>query len=200
MTTAFLAFLANHLPIRHMQEISDFRVSQSIFLAGGLALVASFATTLKYLEPLDADLPPLVQFEAFNAMSDGPRLMLKGWAKPEHWGTWTDGPRAVLNVSLHRKPATDVRVFLKGIIYPRDTSIPQAIEVLVNDKPVTVIERNHGSDLYGGNFDIPRSVAMTRTPMTIEFVVKNPMSPLSLGTSDDTRKLGLGLESIELAY
>ena len=166
----------------------------------GFALVTSFLGTLAFLEPPVRTPPPVFQFEAFNTMSDGPRLLLKGWSKPEHWGTWTNGPRANLNWSLDRQPTTDIRVLVKGYIYPRDANIRQAIQVLVNDKPVTVIERNHEGDIYGGNFDIPRSVALSRDPMRIEFVVENPMSPLSLGDSDDARKLGLGLESIELAY
>ena len=183
-----------------MQETLDSRKFLILASLAALALAASFLGTLKFLERAERVPPLFARFESFNSTSDGPRLLFKGWSKPEHWGTWTDGAHAELNWLLDRRPASDVRVWLKGVIYPRNADISQAIRVVVNNTPVAMIERNFEGDLYGANFDIPKAVALARNPMRIEFVVANPTSPISIGDGEDSRKLGLGLQSLELVY
>jgi hypothetical protein len=185
-----------------MQAASYLRSDATLVSTVGLALVASFFGTLALLKWLDGapQRPEIIYVQGFDAQSSGPKLFLSGWSKPEHWGTWTDGARAKLRWSLDHRPAADIHASVKGIIYPSVFSKRQSIKVVVNNTPVAVLEKNASGELYGGNFSIPNSVAVAQTPMRIEFVIDKPVSPRSLGEGDDDRKLGLGLESIELAY
>jgi hypothetical protein len=105
-----------------------------------------------------------------------------------------------LHIPLEGRPRSDLRVWIKGRIYPWYAQIKQSVGVSVNGTAVALIKRNYEGDLYGATFTIPAKLATARSPMEIVFDIKNPTTPKSIGDNSDSRELGLGLGSIEIEY
>jgi len=122
-----------------------------------------------------------------------------GWAYPEDWGVWSEGNSAKITVPLIDPKLSLLSINIAGFIADRQTSqevkiildgIEQKNITLTNSNPVNVV------------IEIPCDAKVSnkcirhRDYLTLEFKIKNPVSPKDLGVGDDMRKLGVGLRSI----
>ena len=107
-----------------------------------------------------------------------------GWSKPESWGTWTTGSTTCLKMSL------DVEDNLL---------LHLNIRLLFNSNPVNVYVNDIFAGRYrfksGDNVVYISKELFPNNNLNIRFEFKDIKSPKDLGKSEDTRKLGIGVES-----
>lgn len=172
----------------------------------GVALLAVSAAALGFwatgqvMDGATSPVSSIVETELFGAGPKQTSVARSGWYPAEEWGAWSSGSVAVVEWPLAGRPSADVLMQIAGRIFPYFADLPQSIRVLVNETPVAVLTRNYEGQLYGANFRIPAQVATARTPMKIEFRIANPTAPSAVIKSNDHRKIGLGIESIQLRY
>jgi hypothetical protein len=134
--------------------------------------------------------------ERLNFAKQLPYLSRTGWSDPESWGTWTDGNAASLFVVLPVVPTTDMELRLEGHGFVDAQHPVQSVFVFVNGKQIGVL--NYASSKTLSNtLVVPRAVFVDRN-VEIELMPRNVIAPSDAGASKDTRRLGLGVGSIEL--
>lgn len=112
-----------------------------------------------------------------------------GWATPESWGTWTLGPKADLYLGV--QPASTDMV-LQAMVQPFvGRRAEQEVKVSIDGAPAAtwIIPAGEAREMTA---PIPQAVTRDGV-MRITFEIAHPSSPKELGTSTDTRQLGMGL-------
>jgi len=119
-----------------------------------------------------------------------------GWSIPETWGTWSDGNQAFLTIPcppIGNNYSTPIlfEMELVPVTMPTNSHITIHINIddnllwsgsLINDDIISII--------------LPAEVCRSNNIVKIEILIDNPISPLLLGLSEDSRKLGIGLKRI----
>jgi len=125
-------------------------------------------------------------------------LLASGWSKPEDWGTWSEGPRAVLRFRVPADVQEPLTVCLEAGAFVYGTHRRQETIVSVRQREVArwgfdSHERRPESIVLSGDLFLPeRLVELTFTNLT-------PASPKSAGLNDDPRILGLSLGWLSIA-
>jgi hypothetical protein len=170
----------------------------------GLGVVAGvlfgFLAVLRLLDGSSEPMESASVREVFTVRSPGVRLLGRGWAPPESWGTWSIGPAAELALDLQHTPAEVVRLSLEARAFPHQPNNRQKINVVVNGVRLAVLEPNPEGVLRSSALDIPAKVASAAKPMRIVFEIARPSSPKDLNVGQDTRKLGIGLTGLSVEY
>ena len=132
------------------------------------------------------------RFDMASASAHG--LMLVGdWSGLEEWGVWSAGDQADLIIAASALP----RKFSLEIatrIFPPRTLREQRIHILdAAGRKLATISNNEPAN--------PVTIPIERTggpdeQIRLTFQVDAPVSPLELGAGDDSRRLGVGLESV----
>jgi len=138
-------------------------------------------------------LPYNVSFRCENA-DLGKLLSSSGFSKPEPWGTWSAAREVSLqfNFSDQVPVAATISLLFRALATPDH---PQSFEFLWNSKTL-------GKTLCTGfaecrqRYDVS-SLMHKKNILTIK--VPDAVTPQSLGINQDTRLLGIGMTSIELA-
>ena len=142
--------------------------------------------------------PEILVDSSFGA--NGLNLQATGWSTPEPWGTWSDGkfaslapiplPQAVKNRELLLK--VDVRPL---IAKPGQTQIARvsANGIVVANWLFTAANPERTAVAI-----IPRRALEHNDSLALSFELPEAVSPASFGLSQDTRKLGIGIEHIEI--
>ena len=124
---------------------------------------------------------------------DGAKTIGRGWAYPEDWGVWSEGAKASLTLLLPNQPTLEK---VQSLILDLKTFAPgQVIQIMLNDRQVKVFK-----PLVPGvsQLEVPiNSGDRAADFIRLDFVIKHPVSPESLGLGDDPRKLGVGLISAQ---
>jgi sulfatase maturation enzyme AslB (radical SAM superfamily) len=121
-----------------------------------------------------------------------------GWSEPEEWGRWTLGKESTLKVSLptYSSPGVKMVTTFKALLSPEGPD--QSVTVLANGQPVAEWSLCHGDD--SGQTQrtvfIPEHLLNEKDTLQVSFGVSTPMSPRSLGISEDPRDLGLAVSNI----
>ena len=124
---------------------------------------------------------------------------MNGWASPEPWGTWSEGDTALLRLELSKTTKNDVELLIEGHAYLSDKHTSQEIDILVNKQYVATLKYDLQSKGEIRAVKIPNHLVLENNGhLLIKFNFKNPISPAELGLSDDARRLGLGIVSMEL--
>lgn len=121
----------------------------------------------------------------------------KGWSTPEAWGTWSEDDLASLRIDVSLMETGNLQMMLEAQAFlpPRNT---QAVEVRANGRFVGHIEFDPNRRRGAWLVDIPQDVVRPGSALIdIEFLISTPTSPREAGISDDTRRLGLGIISLE---
>lgn len=141
-----------------------------------------------------ADLvPPLQPGRPLEPAAPGGDAYLGGgWSPPEGWGVWSDGPQASLSFRLERWPA-EATIQLVATAYTAGG--PQEVTFLFNGESLRTVVF---SDRRSLRVSLPVPVPLRRRDNELLVRVARPVSPRELGRSADARKLGLGLQSLEL--
>lgn len=123
------------------------------------------------------------------------RHLREGWS-PERDFAWTLGPRAVLDLRVGGAGPLRLELDIAAFV-PRPTE-GQRVEVRANGKPMGTLEftarRNHAARVL----DLPDGVVGPDGVLRIELLVRQPVSPASVGQSADTRPLGAMLRSVRV--
>jgi hypothetical protein len=134
--------------------------------------------------------PGLVQ--AFNRKS---RQLVKGWAAPETWGTWSEGQDAEIALRV----APDTRsIVIDVLAFVMPPKLTQRVIVSVNGVEVLSTRL---TQVQGNLLEIPLNPAVRETlvdgrVVTIQVHLPDATSPRNLGLNDDARVMGLGLKSL----
>ncbi len=119
----------------------------------------------------------------------------QGWSAPENNLTWTDGKSASLVIPVSQ-PQSDLILnttvlfsFVAGDI------VNQKVNVYTNGNKLGEWDISSG-----GNYmiKIPKEY-ITNTLLELIFELPNAVSPMELNVSDDTRSLGIAVQSISLS-
>lgn len=117
-----------------------------------------------------------------------------GWSIPEPWGVWSDGDRARLAIPLPSRddlPYAKLQLKLELIAYINPKHPSQKIEAWSQGKKLGAIDINTPKPQWW-TLDLP-SFKPSDGYVFIEFRPFDPVSPKAIGTSDDSRHLGIGL-------
>ena len=130
----------------------------------------------------------------FNVGGNAARYKVSGWSAPESEGTWTEGETATLSFAAPPSGGAIIfRATMSG--FTKLPELPsQPVDVLVNGAPVT-----HWEVAAKGlvQMQIPANLVQGGK-MVLEFKLPKAVSPASLGTSVDQRRLGLRFYDLEL--
>ena len=134
---------------------------------------------------------PSTRFQ-FRLGDPGIDLLGSGWSVAEDWGTWSDGPRAALRLPVGGKRGTwkaaiAFRAFGKqGTDVPVDVTVDCTSETFTWSLPAnTIVQKELSLEPRSGD-------------VVLTFGCPQATSPLQLGFSDDRRRLGIGLISLDL--
>jgi hypothetical protein len=140
----------------------------------------------------------------FDSTSPALGLLGTGWADPEPWGVWTIAPVATLDLPIAHLTAWGGDLSLRCNHYfpagdqpdqPRPVEIRAAGRLLAR---LSFLRRDYGrSEATLHQFTVPESLWRGQSgALRLAFHILAPQSPLDAGEGDDTRRLGLALESI----
>ena len=118
-----------------------------------------------------------------------PYVLLRGWAYPEEWGIWSDGNQAQFSLVLP-KGAQSLTLTARAFITPEHPT--QSVEIIVNNQKNQDVVLSKPS---GNVITIPiNSANQALGYVNIELKPQHPLRPKDLGSGDDERRLGSGLE------
>lgn len=137
--------------------------------------------------------------ERISFTQDGTSLKyaVLGWSGPEPWGTWSEDDASIVMLKLPSVPDGNLALRFEGHAFVTEKHPAQEIDLLVNGHLVETLRYSVPQTTETRAISIPRSLITDRL-LRIEFRFKNPKSPQELGLSTDSRRLGLGLVSLQL--
>jgi hypothetical protein len=137
-------------------------------------------------------IPVLGNWYGVNQGSVITSLMLNGWSTPGQEGTWSDGGHATLALPyLSKESHLSIEIETSPFTAPAH--------------PYTLLTIYIGGNrTWSGNLSrqtiirirLPDNLYISDSKPSLEFVIANPASPLSLGISTDQRALGIQLTRI----
>jgi hypothetical protein len=129
----------------------------------------------------------------FDPSGEGLIYLAHGWSSPEAWGVWSDGDSAGLDLQLASPRLRSILIEANAFVSDKD--LIQEVDILLNGAIVKVLRltRNMGNQIEVAVPEKVREQLRGDGALKIEFQFKSAVSPKSLGTSEDARRLGLGL-------
>ena len=124
-----------------------------------------------------------------------PFLSRVGWAYPEDWGTWTDGPVAELHFRVRGMPSS-VSMEVNPFVAPQAGLPAQTVRIFANGVGAGEYSLQSAQTLH---VELPAS-AMTNGNefLTLRFEMPHASSPLKMGLSPDGRLLGIGVRRLSV--
>lgn len=135
---------------------------------------------------------------SFKTNGPGINYLRAGWSAPGDDGTWSVGDVAKVRLPMPdiRDRKLALRVVAHGFIAAEHTY--QDIDVQVNGIPAGRFRYDVGYRSGPVEIKLPSEVLANGKPISVAFILRNAVSPKSLGVSNDERVLGIGLESIDI--
>lgn len=125
-------------------------------------------------------------------------LQAGGWSTGEIWGTWTVGKQARLEFPLQHPIGADLILSATTVAFLTEAHSEITVDILANGTAVGKWIFLHGEPQVDREVLINATVADQRSPLEILFRISDPASPSSLGLSNDTRLLGMGIKTLRL--
>ena len=154
------------------------------------------------LEEVDRTVRPGERVE-FPEGSGGERLLGKGWSALEPTGVWTDGDTATLVLELTGFPPGDAELTLDGYAFVTPDHPRLAVEITANGERLgSRVFRHLRRPLRRRLAQPPLVVSLPAFARdetgraVVELRLREPVSPLQLGLSEDARPLGFHLQSL----
>jgi hypothetical protein len=133
----------------------------------------------------------------FDSNGSGLPALFSGWSSPEAWGTWSSEEQSILGLKLRGSPKKNSQMVIEGHAFLAGSHQLLTVEVDINGKFVTDLVYRPG-DNGRHVVSIPLQVfSSSRGRMLVRFAFKTAKSPMDLGVSSDSRKLGLGLTGLQ---
>ena len=134
----------------------------------------------------------------FGNNGNAKHFKLDGWAKAEEVFTWTVGHEASLRIPIYFPDSSHItlKAIMSGFIKPGKAD-QQVVYVMVNG---TELERwvFETPGFQGKDLVIPSEILLESGALCITFRMPDAVSPYQTGLSDDERRLGIAVQSIEL--
>jgi hypothetical protein len=135
---------------------------------------------------------------SFDAQGAAGQYQLNGWSHAEPWGTWTDGPEAVLQIPLTRPPRGAVDLALEAHAFIR-TAHPRLHVSVLCAGAVVAEWQIETAECATYRATIPEWLAVREGALlTIALRMERTASPHALGESPDARQLGLGVRRLRV--
>ena len=134
----------------------------------------------------------------FSADSKDTVYLGKGWSGPESWGTWSDGPSAMLSLPFAAAAAAPktYKIMLTVGAYLTDKRTHEDLTVKANDKVVKTVEFTTAQNSQVVTLDLPASAVSGSHTLNLELIPSSPASPSSLGLGPDKRMLGISITDL----
>jgi hypothetical protein len=139
----------------------------------------------------------------FGQGSGAERLLGRGWWSLEPTGVWTDGESASLVLKLPADEPGDVELVLAVDPFVTPEHPELEVEVSAGGRQLGRRVFRHRRGLFGRGKGhrpirvvVPPSARHETGRVVLELRLRDPASPLALGLSDDSRRLGLHLRSL----
>jgi len=118
------------------------------------------------------------------------------WSRPDAWGTWTNGRRAVVRLPPPEPAEVGVSLDMMMAAFVNRAHPRQRVLLRVNGRPLQSWVFRDG-DFDGGpkrfRVAIPPAVIAEGRALRVEFELPDATSPMALGLSEDPRELGLAM-------
>lgn len=133
----------------------------------------------------------------FSRRGQAHRYQLDGWAFPEEWGCWTEGPRArmLLRLPDQRPPMLLLRLQARGLIARGHRQ--QRIQVGIDGVGLACL-RVESAEPASFRVRFPAGLLTNRAPAVLEFVMFDSVVPARLTGAPDHRRLGLGIGTLSI--
>jgi len=171
------------------------RISDAHFIRGAVRLASErYAASLNYLDELGRQLTLDGSLDlTFRSAAAEPILLQSGWSTPEHWGVWSNGASARLQLPL---PVDDgpwkLRFTCRSFA---DRARMQTIGVGINNLDSLAQWRFDTNRVRAEELLIEPQPQRTMA----HFQCPDAIAPSALGSSDDNRRLGLGLLQLRIS-
>jgi hypothetical protein len=120
-----------------------------------------------------------------------------GWSWEEDHGTWTDGSEATLFMKLDGAADIPMEVLISGQAFVSKQHPEQSVDVFANDQLLAHWTFRNEDSLTELHAAMPAE--LVRSPsLKLSFRILNPISPASIGLSEDSRKLGIKVETLRI--
>jgi hypothetical protein len=135
---------------------------------------------------------------SFKRGGNGPTYTLDNWSSPEDFWTWTDGDTASLSFLMAQPPRGPLMLTMQGVGYAPPGQKYREAAVYVNGFPIGTARFAHFSPTSIALEIPPSLVARSSGVFHVRLHMGNVASPIDLGLGVDTRKLGIGMNSMNL--
>lgn len=125
---------------------------------------------------------------------DEAQISGSGWAHPERWGAWSDGQSASIIIPFEKNKPKEINLGFRVFLVPGMQDVQQ-VRILMNKRYITDLELTTASYIQTVQLNLKDQ---SSNYVEIQFMFKNPVSPKSLKLGDDNRRLGVGIEWVEL--
>lgn len=133
----------------------------------------------------------------FSSLATDPRRhLLSGWSFSEPWGVWSDGCSAKVSIEAPKNSRGDLCMIIAFHAFVTERNPELAITIHVDMQPVDRVICCFGQEYHIRAYIFPAEQLVNNKNIGITFVISEPKSPMELGVSIDTRRLGVGLRSI----
>ncbi|UEM01401.1 hypothetical protein JL101_015435 [Skermanella rosea] len=136
---------------------------------------------------------------SFEHGGNGTSLQARGLSGQEPWGTWTEGDEVTMEIPFDVEampPGRDFGITLEANAFTNGNHRRQSADVVVNDEFLTTFSVDGDEGIKTVSITVPRAIAAKRRPIAVVLRLRNAISPMDLGVSEDGRKLGLGLRRL----
>jgi hypothetical protein len=137
----------------------------------------------------------------FRSGGNSIHYAIKGWSGQEGWGTWTEASKVSLKLPLAvatLPSGQDLELTIEASAYGSPTHPHQTVRVIVNDEDMGKLSWEAANGPQTMAVKIPRQTAAKQYPVSVALDRNDATSPKALGTSQDPRKLGLGVRGMML--
>lgn len=128
----------------------------------------------------------------------GKQTTVYGWADPEALGTWSNGRRAALLVHFSALPKLTSQLTLTADAFVLPQNPKQVVRAWINGELANTWTHTLENNLQKVSLPIPKIEKSIPNSLLIEFEFSQAVSPSQLGLSDDSRRLGIRLKSIDI--
>lgn len=126
------------------------------------------------------------------------KVLQGAWSTPEGWGIWSDGFSSSINFDVEPSFYKSNSIFLTVRTLVDNSVLNRSVLIEVNGKSFGKLNLNELGEKY--EVSIPNNFLINLVPqkhLQIQFKFENLESPAELGLGNDTRKLGIGLYSLQ---
>jgi hypothetical protein len=136
---------------------------------------------------------------SFKVGGNSRRYKIKGWAREEGWGAWGTGEEASLRLLLGSGVEADLLLTANSWGFVGSSHPNLSVEVWANNTKVANWQYEISNNVYINKVArIPASAIDKSGLLNVTFKFDSPSSPLSMGISDDSRTLGIGITSLNI--